>query len=66
MPTQQSATPAETARSSASTDRDRAVGTSGRTAATGHLPKTASGLPLVGLIGLVSLGGALALRAARL
>ena len=37
------------------------VGTSGRR----HLPKTASELPMVGLIGLLALGGALALRAAR-
>jgi len=36
-----------------------AVGTSGR------LPKTASELPMVGLIGLLALGGAVALRAAR-
>jgi len=35
------------------------VGTSGR------LPKTASDLPMVGLIGLLALGGAVALRAAR-
>jgi hypothetical protein len=35
------------------------VGTSGT------LPKTASELPLVGLIGLLALGGAIALRAAR-
>jgi hypothetical protein len=37
------------------------VGTSGRH----HLPKTASELPMVGLIGLFALGGAVALRAAR-
>jgi hypothetical protein len=37
------------------------VGTSGHR----HLPKTASELPLVGLIGLFALGGALALRVAR-
>jgi hypothetical protein len=38
------------------------VGTSGRAE---NLPRTASELPLVGLIGLVALTGALALRAAR-
>jgi LPXTG-motif cell wall-anchored protein len=36
-----------------------AVGTSGR------LPDTASPLPLVGLVGLMSLGGALLIRAFR-
>jgi hypothetical protein len=41
------------------TDNDRPVGTSG------SLPKTASNMPLVGLIGLLALGGALAFRAAR-
>jgi hypothetical protein len=50
--------------------QDRAVGTSGqaedRTAAdTTELPRTASPLPLSGLIGLLSLGGALAIRRAR-
>jgi LPXTG-motif cell wall-anchored protein len=41
---------------------ERTVGTSGHTEA---LPKTASQLPLVGLIGLLSLSAALALRAKR-
>jgi len=41
------------------TDNARPVGTSG------SLPKTASELPMVGLIGLLALGGAIAIRAAR-
>ncbi len=41
-------------------DEGGAVGTSGR-----RLPQTASSLPLVGLLGLVALGGAIAVRAAR-
>jgi len=41
------------------------VGTSGR-AESSNLPKTASELPMVGLIGLLALGGAVTLRAARL
>src|SRR5262249_51499758 len=41
------------------TDNERPVGTSG------NLPNTASELPLIGLIGLLALGGALAIRAAR-
>ena len=41
------------------TDNERPVGTSG------SLPKTASELPLVGLIGLLALGGAIAIRLAR-
>lgn len=41
------------------TDNERPVGTSG------SLPNTASELPLIGLIGLLALGGALAIRAAR-
>jgi hypothetical protein len=41
------------------TDTERPVGTSG------SLPKTASDLPLVGLIGLFALGGAVAIRIAR-
>jgi hypothetical protein len=41
------------------TDSDRPVGTSG------SLPNTASELPLVALIGLLALAGALAIRAAR-
>jgi len=44
---------------SASPDTAQPVGTSG------SLPKTASELPLIGLIGLLALGGAVALRAAR-
>jgi hypothetical protein len=42
------------------TDNARPVGTSGR------LPRTASELPLVGLIGLLALGGAIAIRVARM
>jgi hypothetical protein len=49
---------ADTSNSNAKT----AVGTSGRSR---RLPKTASELPMVGLIGLIALGGALALRVAR-
>jgi len=45
------------------TDTNQTVGTSGRTE--GRLPKTASELPMVGLIGLLALGGAVAVRAAR-
>jgi hypothetical protein len=68
--TPQSTTPATTApdtsrsASTASSDRGRPVGTSGRTASS-DLPKTASELPAVGLVGLLALGGALALRFAR-
>ncbi len=42
-------------------DDTRATGTSG----TRRLPQTASNLPLVGLLGLLALGGAIAVRAAR-
>jgi hypothetical protein len=61
----QSAAPT-TAPSTAAADTSRrnentTVGTSGRSS----LPKTASELPMVGLIGLLALGGALALRVAR-
>jgi len=42
--------------------QDRAVGTSGQA---NELPRTASPLPLSGLIGLLSLGGAFGLRRAR-
>lgn len=45
-------------------DANKPVATSGHTARE-SLPKTASELPMVGLIGLLALGGALALRAAR-
>ena len=45
-------------------DTSKPVGTSGHTADK-TLPKTASELPLVGLIGLLALGGALALRVVR-
>jgi hypothetical protein len=38
---------------------ERAVGTSGQAS---ELPRTASPLPLTGLLGLLSLGGAIALR----
>jgi hypothetical protein len=56
-------TPAPTTAAPApETSANTAVGTSGRTEA---LPKTASELPLVGLIGLFALAGAFALRAAR-
>jgi hypothetical protein len=41
------------------------TGTSGRTATTTELPKTASELPLVGLVGLLALGGALIARSVR-
>jgi len=46
--------------SGTSADRNRTAGTSGRSA--GNLPKTASELPAVGLIGLLALGGALVVR----
>jgi hypothetical protein len=47
--------------------RDQAVGTSGQAAQTrpSELPRTASALPLSGLIGLLSLGGAFAVRRVR-
>lgn len=41
------------------------VGTSGRTTSARTLPRTASELPLVGLIGLIALGGALLARGLR-
>ena len=41
------------------------VGTAGRTTSTTELPKTASQLPLVGLVGLLALGGAIAVRTLR-
>ena len=56
----QSAQPT-TAPATAEPSAKTTVGTSGHR----HLPKTASELPMVGLIGLFALGGALALRAAR-
>jgi hypothetical protein len=62
------ATTADTSRSrsTATSDRsERPVGTSGR-AESSALPKTASELPMVGLIGLLALGGAVTIRAARL
>jgi hypothetical protein len=43
---------------------DRAIGTSGQVASN-ELPRTASPLPLSGLLGLFSLAGGLALRAVR-
>ena len=58
----QSATPEPTtppARPPSADENARPVGTSG------SLPKTASELPLVGLIGLLALGGAIAIRVAR-
>jgi len=58
----QNARPATTAPNTPDT-----AGTSGRASAakSRRLPKTASELPMVGLIGLLALGGAVALRAAR-
>jgi len=52
----------QTAQPTTAPSAPETVGTSGRTA---RLPKTASELPMVGLIGLLALGGAVALRAAR-
>jgi len=52
----------QTARPTTAPNTPDTVGTSGRT---GRLPKTASELPMVCLIGLLALGGAVALRAAR-
>ena len=54
--------PATTAPSSAASQSDQPVGTSGRTA---KLPKTASQLPMVGLIGLFALAAAFGVRTAR-
>ena len=57
---------ADTSRSASTASserRDHPAGTSGRAR---ELPKTASELPMVGLIGLLALGGALAIRGARL
>lgn len=60
--TAQPATPAPpAAEPSPSNTAGNAVGTTGRT----RLPKTASELPAIGLIGLIALGAALALRVAR-
>lgn len=53
---------AETQERAAEADDARAVGTSGQAR---ELPRTASPLPLSALIGLLSLGGALALRRVR-
>lgn len=58
----QPSTPPSTAPTTA--DTNQPVGTSGRTSGK-SLPKTASELPMVGLIGLLALGGALALRTVR-
>jgi len=61
----QSAQPTTAPTTAPATDNQTA-GTSGHTAAPrSSLPKTASELPLVGLIGLLALGGALTLRVAR-
>jgi len=49
---------------SASQSNNTAVGTSGQVAAN-ELPRTASPLPIAGLLGLLSLGGGLGLRAFR-
>lgn len=57
----QPSTPPTTAPAPA--DTNQPVGTSGH--ADKSLPKTASELPMVGLIGLLAFGGAVALRAAR-
>jgi len=58
-----SSTSASSPAPAGSMDQDRATGTSGRTPA--KLPKTASELPMVGLIGLLALGGAVAIRVSR-
>ena len=63
---QPTTTPSAPSTAAADTSHDtanRAVGTSGRSSR--KLPKTASELPMIGLIGLVALAGALALRVAR-
>ncbi len=59
-----SPTPAPTAVPTTAPEVERPVGTSGR-AETTELPRTASDMPAVGLIGLLALAGAIALRVAR-
>jgi len=61
--TSQSSQPTGTS-GSTSPDTDRTAGTSGR-ATRSQLPHTASELPMVGLIGVFALAGALVLRVAR-
>ena len=58
----QAETPAPAQSETAAADNRQAVGTAGQA---DELPRTASPLPLSGLIGLLSLGGALAIRRAR-
>jgi hypothetical protein len=77
MAQSQSSQPSATASPSQAQDRDRAVGTSGQADTSGQtagasanqqrsaLPRTASPLPLSGLIGLLSLGGAFGVRRMR-
>jgi hypothetical protein len=60
--TAQPSAPAPTTAPTTAPSTPDTVGTSGRTKS---LPHTASELPMVGLIGLFALGGALALRASR-
>ena len=55
--------PATAAPDTSNSGNNTAVGTSGHKSR--RLPKTASDLPMIGLIGLIALGGALALRVAR-
>jgi hypothetical protein len=61
-PQAQAAEPASQRQAAAPAREPQAVGTSG---AQDELPRTASPLPLAGLIGLLSLGGAIAIRSLR-
>ena len=61
--TQATADTSRSASTASSERREHPAGTAGRAR---ELPKTASELPMVGLIGLLALGGALAIRGARL
>jgi len=63
QPAAPSPAPSTAAADTSNSNAHTAVGTSGRSSR--RLPKTASELPMVGLIGLLALGGALALRVAR-
>ena len=62
-PTTAPRTPAPTTAPSTASEAERPAGTSGRTES--ELPKTASPIPTVGLIGLLAVAGALMVRARR-
>jgi len=64
QPTAPTTAPTTTLPAQPPTAADQTAGTSGRSAPA-ELPRTASELPLIGLIGVLALAGALALRARR-